>query len=357
MQPALIFSGILSACAGIVGFFRCRQRQQSHRIGNLFFHEYHQLALRNISANPFRCLGVVLCAGITAACFLAALSSCLAPMKAWTGPSAVWGRTSWWFPANAASRVEAALAARPADRCLDCPLRPWEKVLAVPGVADPDPPDSPGHPLKNACAAPSRTCSDDLRPPRRTSSVTPWLEKSLGAGLKRGRGSAGATFSLSCGKQFIRVYGSPVTLRLTWNRPARAWTPRPIPGPGYGARNSARIRRRAESPLVIPEGQYFDPSWSGCGRVRTSPRSREPFRPAFPDVKGPGGPEIFRAAAGRARRIAATGCFWSLILATHSLSFFVGLVFSNLPQRAPARIGSCAPWGSASQPGAAGAAD
>ena len=286
--------------------------------------DVYRFALRNISGNPFRCLVVVLCAGITAGMLLASTLILLGAGQSLSKAIHRLGADIIVVPESAAAQVESALLLGHATNAW-MPAAAVGQAAVVPGV------QAVSYQihlatLKNASCCTVSNMFLMVYDPETDFVVTSWLEKNLGTGLGLGEAVGGSNVFTPAGEKNIKVYGYPITLRGNMEPT----------GTGLDSslfltlETALEIAResviRAEAPLVIPEGSISTimikvrPEYD-IGSVARQVAAR------IPAVKALAAPEMFQSQRAELEGL-RNGVILLLVITTGFSLVLVGLVFS-----------------------------
>ena len=283
-----------------------------------------RLAFKNISGSAFRSSVVFLCALVVAGF---ALSITLIIRGAEDSLRLALGRLGADIivvPEGAETRVESALL-------MGKPVKVWmpqsnlEKIARIPGVAVVSPQ------LYLASLSNASCCSVSemfmvAYDPQTDFTVTPWLKRKLGGGLRLGEAVGGSTVFVPEGEQNIKLYGYFLTLKGNLE-PTGTGLDQTMFLTFETANDVARISNtRAEKPLEIP------PDSISAAMVRVQPGSDSravalDIMQKVPNVTPIESPDLFQAyrkqITGLLRAVLGIlGITWALSVV------LIGLVFS-----------------------------
>ena len=283
-----------------------------------------RLAFKNISGSAFRSSVVFLCALVVAGF---ALSITLIIRGAEDSLRLALGRLGADIivvPEGAETRVESALL-------MGKPVKVWmpqsnlEKIARIPGVAVVSPQ------LYLASLSNASCCSVSemfmvAYDPQTDFTVTPWLKRKLGGGLRLGEAVGGSTVFVPEGEQNIKLYGYFLTLKGNLE-PTGTGLDQTMFLTFETANDVARISKtRAEKPLEIP------PDSISAAMVRVQPGSDSravalDIMQKVPNVTPIESPDLFQAyrkqITGLLRAVLGIlGITWALSVV------LIGLVFS-----------------------------
>jgi putative ABC transport system permease protein len=253
--------------------------------------DVYRFALRNISGNSFRCIGVVFCASITSALLLASSLILLGAEESLRMASHRFGADIVAISESSASQVEAALLFGRATEAW-IPAETIGRAASIPGVR------TVSYQIHLATLKNASWCTVSnlflmVFDPASDFVVAPWLAKKFESGLRHGEAVGGSDVFVPAGEKNIKVYGYPISLRAS------------MEPTGTGLDNSLFLTletaqtiaresvARAEAPLTLPEGKVTTVLIQVRPGFRAGSVAKR-ISAAFPGLKALPGPELFR---------------------------------------------------------------
>jgi putative ABC transport system permease protein len=210
------------------------------------------LALRNISGSAFRSWVVAICAFLVAGFAIAITMILRGAETSLRLANDRLGADILVVPQGASTAVETALL-------MGEPTRAWmpssnlEVIAALPGVAQ----ASPQLYLSTLSNASCCSVSDMFLvayDPQTDFTIQPWLEETLGRGLDAGEVVGGVHISVPYGEEYIKVYGSPVSLKTNIEATGTGLDQSMFMTFATAEQIAADSYELAEQPLEIPPG-------------------------------------------------------------------------------------------------------